>query len=141
MQSVTVVSPTVISTKMTAKKTATLGSYNVTVIEPGPVTDSCSNCLTIGTPSPTPAPTSINPSALHRGSSKTAATINGSNFQSGATVTSHTGIKISGVSFVSASQLNVSVTIASTVAPGAYNLFVHNPDGYSGECKGCLTVS
>ena len=141
VQSVTVVSPTVISTKMTAKKTATLGSYNVTVIEPGPVTDSCSNCLTIGTPSPTPAPTSINPSSYAPGSSKTAATINGSNFQSGATVTSHTGIKISGVSFVSASQLNVSVTIASTVAPGAYNLFVHNPDGYSGECKGCLTVS
>jgi outer membrane protein assembly factor BamB len=88
-----------------------------------------------------PAPKSINPSSFTPGSHDTPATIRGSNFESGATVTNHAGIKISVVSFVSSSQLDVTVSVASTVAPGTYNLFVHNPDGSSGACKGCLTVS
>lgn len=141
VKSVTVTSPTTIRVALFPSKTAVLGSYNITVAEPGPIADSCTNCLTIGTPPPPPAPTSINPSSFTPGSQDTAASIDGSNFESGATVTSHAGIKISVVSFVSSSQLDVAVSVASTVAPGTYNLFVHNPDGYSGTCNGCLTVS
>jgi len=141
VKSVTVTSPTTLKVALFPSKTAVPGSYNITVAEPGPIADSCASCLTVGTPPPPPAPTSINPSSFAPGSVKTAATIDGSNFESGATVTSHAGIKISVVSFVSSSQLDVTVSVASTIAPGNYNLFVHNPDGYSGECKGCLTVS
>ena len=140
VKSVSVISPTTIKVVLHPSNTAALGSYNVTVVEPGPVADSCTNCLTIGTPPPPPDPVSITPSSFAPGSHNTAATVDGSNFESGATVASNQGIRISTVSFVSASQLDVAVTITSTVAPGTYNLFVHNPDGYSGECKGCLTV-
>ena len=141
VRSVTVTSPTTIVASIFAGTSASPGPRDVTVVEPGPVTDSCTSCLTIGTPPPPPAPTSITPSSFAPGSNDTAAAIQGSGFASGATVTSHAGIKFSSVTFVSSSQLNVSVTVASTVAPGTYNLFVYNPDGHSGECKGCLTVS
>ena len=141
VKSVTVTSPTTIKVALFPPQTAVPGSYNITVAEPGGIADSCRDCLTIGPPSPPPAPTSITPSSFAPGSQGTAASIDGSNFESGATVTSHAGIKISVVSFVSSSQLDVTVSVASTIAPGTYNLFVHNPDGHSGECTGCLTVS
>lgn len=139
--SVSVTSSTTLKVDLYAGKGATLGPRNITVVEPGPVADSCTSCLTVGTPPPPPVVTSINPGSFAPGSNKAAAAIDGSNFASGATVTSHSGIKVSVTSFVSSSQLNVAVTVASTVAPGNYNIFVNNPDGYTGECKGCLTVS
>lgn len=88
-----------------------------------------------------PVPTSITPSSFAAGSAKTSVTIAGSGFAAGATVTSHTGIHVSSVSFVSSSELTADVTVASTVAAGTYNLFVHNSDGKSGECTGCITVT
>lgn len=139
--SVSVTSPTTLKVDLYAGKGATLGPRNIVVIEPGPISDTCTGCLTVGTPPSPPTLTSITPGSFAPGSKKTAAVINGSNFESGATVTSHSGIGVSVVSFGSASQLNVAVTIASTLAPGNYNLFVNNPDGYTGECKGCLVVS
>lgn len=139
--SVNVTSATSMTVSVHADNGATLSARNITVVEPGPVADSCTACITIGTPPPPPAPTSINPSSFAAGSKDTTATITGSNFAAGDTVTSHTGIVLSGVSDVSASQLDVSVTVKSSVTPGSYNLFVMNPAGYQGECKGCLTVS
>lgn len=141
VRSVTVTSPTTIVASIYVGTSASPGPRDVTVVEPGPVTDSCTSCLTIGTPPPPPVPTSITPGSFAPGTSNTAATVQGSGFASGATVTSHAGIKFPSVTFVSSGQLNVSVTVASTVTPGTYNLFVHNPNGSSGECQGCLTVS
>jgi polyvinyl alcohol dehydrogenase (cytochrome) len=139
--SVAVNSDTSITVGLFAGKSATLGPRNITVVEPGPIADSCTGCLTVATPPPSPAPTSITPSSFAAGSANTAAAIAGSNFESGATVLSHSGIRLTNVTFVSASELDVSVTIAASVAPGNYNLVVHNPDGTSGKCNGCLTVS
>lgn len=141
VRSVTVTSPTTIVASIFVGASTSLGPRDVTVVEPGPVTDSCTSCLTIGTPPPPPAPTSINPSSFAHGGQNSPATIQGSGFASGATVSSQAGIKFPSVTFASSGQLNVSVTVASTVVPGTYNLFVHNPDGHSGECVGCLTVS
>jgi outer membrane protein assembly factor BamB len=141
VKSVTVVSPTTIKTRLFVGSGATLDARDVTVTEPGLVEDSCSSCLTIGTPPPPPAPTSITPSTFAAGSTNTPVTIDGSNFEPGATVSSHSGIKVSSVTFVSSGELTASITVAGTVAPGTYNLFVHNPDGYSGKCAGCLTVT
>ena len=140
VKSVSVVSPTTLKVVLFTSKTAALGSYNIAVSEPGPIVDSCTSCLTIGAQAPRPVPTSIHPGSFPQGSHDVAASIAGSNFQSGATVTSHAGIKISVVNVASGSQLDVTVSVASTIPPGTYNLFVHNPDGYSGPCTGCLTV-
>jgi outer membrane protein assembly factor BamB len=141
VQSVTVSSATSLKVGIYVGKTATTGTRNITVMEPGPVSDSCSACLTIGTPPPSPVVTSINPNTFVHGASKQGAAIMGANFVVGAHVTSHGGVTISVVSFVGSTQLNVSVSVLSTLAPGSYNVFVYNPDGSSGECKGCLTVT
>ena len=139
--SVTVNSDTSITVGLFAGKSATLGPRDITVIEPGPLADSCTGCLTVATPPPSPAPTSITPSSFAAGSTNTAAVIAGSNFESGASVLSHSGIQLKNVTFVSASEYDVTVTVTGSVAPGNYNVVVHNPDGTSGKCNGCLTVS
>jgi outer membrane protein assembly factor BamB len=138
VKSVTVVSSTTIKASIFAGKGATLDARNVTVVSPTLVEDSCTSCLTIAD---LPAPTSIAPSSFAPGSSMTPVTIDGSNFESGATVTSHSGIKVTNVTFVSASELTADVTVGETVAAGTYNLFVHNPNGYSGDCAACVTVT
>jgi outer membrane protein assembly factor BamB len=140
VKSVKVVSSTTLKVTLYAGTSATLGPRNITVVEPNLVTNSCTGCLTVGTPPPPPAPTSITPSSFAPGSSKVAAVVAGSHFESGAKVISHSGITVSVSSFVSSGQLDVKVSVSSTLAPGTYNLFVDNPDGYTGECKGCLTV-
>jgi hypothetical protein len=139
--SVTVTSPTTMAARLYAGTKVALGSYNITVIEPGPTSDSCTGCLSVGTPPPPPAPTSISPASYAPGATGVAATVDGSGFASGAVVNSSAGIRIFDVTSTSASQLAVRVSVAGTVSPGTYNIYVKNPDGYSGVCKDCLTVA
>jgi polyvinyl alcohol dehydrogenase (cytochrome) len=141
VDTVDVVSAATIKVKLFASSGATLDARNVTVMEPGPTDDSCTACLTIGTPPPPPAPTAIDPSSFAPGSTKTPVTIHGSDFLSGATLGSSGGIRFTAVTFVSASELKADLTIEGSVAPGNYNLYVHNPGGFSGTCTGCITVT
>jgi hypothetical protein len=55
-------------------------------------------------------------------------------------VTSHKGITVA-TAFVSSTQLNLSVSVASTVAVGSYNVVVTNPGGGQFNCKACLSVT
>jgi hypothetical protein len=55
-------------------------------------------------------------------------------------VTSPSGISIK-ATFVSSTQLSVSVTVKSSVTPGTYSFSVKNPDGVIGKCANCLTVT
>jgi hypothetical protein len=109
------------------------------VIEPGspPVADTCTACLTIA---PKPVVSSITPNSFTAGTSNVAATVIGQHFDSGAAVTSHAGISFH-TTFVSSTQLDVTVSVNSTVTPGTYNLYVTNPDGLRGKCTNCLTVT
>jgi hypothetical protein len=52
VKSVTVVSSTAIKVSVFVAKSALPGTYDVSVTEPGPVVDSCTSCLTIGTSPP-----------------------------------------------------------------------------------------
>ena len=87
-----------------------------------------------------PTITSVTPNSLPQGASLQAVTLGGTNFVSGAKVTSHSGISAT-TTFVSATQLNLSVSVASTVVPGTYNVIVTNPDTGKFNCTGCLTVT
>ena len=87
-----------------------------------------------------PTITLVNPNSLPQWASHQPVTLTGTNFQSGATVLSHSGIKAS-ATFVSATQLNLSVSVASTVAVGNYNIVVTNPGGGQFNCKSCLSVT
>jgi outer membrane protein assembly factor BamB len=144
-RNVDVVSPTTITFTAAAQTGAQSGPRNIAVIEPGAVgqpdvSDTCTACLTVGTPAPPPSPTSISPSSLPQGASHAAVTLAGTNFESGAKVISHSGITVQS-SFVSSTQLSLSVTVSVTETPGPYNLFVDNPDGGVGKCANCLTVT
>jgi hypothetical protein len=137
VNSVTVVSPTKLSVKVTAQSGAVVGERDITVIEPGPTADTCTNCLTVDA---APTLTSASPSSIEQG--KTAAlTLAGTGLQAGAVVTSSAGISFAGTKTVSATELTTTATVAASVATGTYNLQVTNPDGGTAECAGCLTVT
>jgi outer membrane protein assembly factor BamB len=139
VDSVTVVSPTTLSVKVTAKATASTGARGITVIEPGPTADTCTSCLTVD---PAPTVSSASPSSIPQGEAG-AVTLAGANFESGAQITSSagTGVSFTGTKFVSSAELTTTATVAPAVATGSYNLRVTNPDGGTVVCAGCLTVT
>jgi len=138
----TVVSATKLQVKLTVLSTASLGTRDISVSISGspPTVDSCTACLTIATGTASPTITSLSPNSLPHGASKQPVTATGTNFQSGAKVTSHKGITVA-TAFVSSTQLNLSVSVASTVAVGSYNVVVTNPGGGQFNCKACLSVT
>jgi len=135
----TVVSSTVLDVPVTVGAKASLTARDISVIEPGspPVADTCTACLTIA---PKPVVGSITPNSFAVGASNAAATVTGQHFDSGAVVTSHAGISFK-TTFVSSTQLDVTVSVSSTVTAGTYTLYVTNPDGLRGKCASCLTVT
>ncbi len=137
VDSVTVVSSTELSVQVTAESGAEQGFRDISVIEPGPKADTCTNCLAVDR---APTVTSASPDSVSQGGSA-ALTLTGTQFQSGATVTSSAGITFSGTTFVKTTELTTTATVASSVATGTYNLTVTNPDGGTGTCTGCLTVT
>ena len=137
-QSVSFVSSTSLNASVNVSPTAALGPSNVTVMTSGGP-GFCTGCLTVaGATAPTI--TQVSPNSLPQGASDQAVTLTGTNFQSGATVVSHTGITAR-ATFVSTTQLDLSVSVATTVAPGLYNLDLTNPDGGKFVCTGCLAVT
>jgi outer membrane protein assembly factor BamB len=138
VDSVTVASPTALSVRVTAKAAVNPGARDITVIEPGPTADTCTNCLTID---PAPTVSSASPSSIARGEAA-ALTLAGANFRPGAQITSSAaGITFGGTTFVSSTGLTTTATVAPSVATGSYNLRVTNPDGGTALCTGCLTVT
>jgi outer membrane protein assembly factor BamB len=135
--SVVVISPTSLQVTLSANATAAVGPRNITVIEPGPVADTCTNCLTVD---PAPTVSSATPSSIPQGEA-TAITLAGTGFRSGAHITSSAGISFSGTKFVGSAELTTTATVAASVAAGSYNLRVTNPDGGTAVCTGCLTVT
>jgi hypothetical protein len=139
---VTVVSPTQIDVQVTVAGTAAQTTRDISVIEPGSpfIADTCTDCLTIGPKPAPPAPTSITPSSFTPGSKNVPATMSGTNFEPGAVIASHAGMSVQ-ATFISPTQLDLTVTVNATASAGTYNLWVTNPDGMRGECVGCLTVT
>ena len=101
-------------------------STTVTVNEP-----------TVGT---APAVNACNPSSGSRADRFTV-TVDGSNFQNGATVSFGRQIKIRGVLFVSSSKLDVEIEIHKKAPSGTRDVTVTNPDGQSGTMAACFTVN
>lgn len=140
VDSVQVTSPTTLSVQITAASTADTGWRDIAVIQPGssgPIADTCAKCLQINWQ---PTVSSASPSAIPAGETATV-TLTDRYIQSNATVTSASGIVFSPAKLLSATQASTQATVAPSVAPGSYNLTVTNPDGGTGQCTGCLTVT
>jgi outer membrane protein assembly factor BamB len=135
--SVVVNSPTSLQVKFSVTGKAAVGLRDITVIESGPVADTCSGCLTIDA---SPTVTSASPNTVPQGETANI-TVTGTNFQPGASLNNANGITFSGTTFVSSTQLTSTATVSPSAATGIHKLRVTNPDGgVSGICS-CLTVT
>jgi hypothetical protein len=87
-----------------------------------------------------PTVSSLKPSAIGQGATKTKVTVTGTNFVSGATVSvSGSGVTVKSVTFDSSTQLTVKLAVTAGAAPGLRDLTVTEGSG-SGTCTGCLTI-
>jgi hypothetical protein len=97
--------------------------------------------ITVGTPAPPPAVSSVNPNSGTQGLSLTSVIITGSNFQSGTTCSFGAGITVNSCAFNSATQLTANITIGSTATVGTRNVTVTNPDTQSSTLTNGFTVT
>jgi hypothetical protein len=105
---------------------ATLGSYEARLFLNNSFTRAAaSNTIIDANINPTPAITSLAPASVAAGSAAFTLRVNGTGFVTGATAT--VGGAARSVSFVSATQLDVSIQAADVAAVGAVNIQVTDP--------------
>ena len=121
------VSTSQLTIALTTADLATVGTYPVVVTNPAPgggASSPASFTVTGSSGNPVPTITSLNPSSLPVGATPQTLTINGTGFLTSSTVT------FSGVAhaptYVSASQLTISLTTADLATEGTYPVIVTN---------------
>jgi hypothetical protein len=114
---VTVHSPTSLSFTVVVDANATIGTRNVSVVEPGsPSTDDpCSDCLTLVA---APTLTSVTPASLARGTTAPV-TVTGTGFAPGARLTGPDGVTFSTPTVVDPTTITATVTVSATAATGS----------------------
>jgi hypothetical protein len=124
--SVTRNSATQLTVRITVSATATIGSRNVIVTNPGAPSTTLTNGFSV---TGRPTITSLSPTSAPRGVARTV-TINGTRFAVGVKVAfSGGGITVDSVTRVSSTQLRVRITIAANATRSARNVTVTNADG------------
>ena len=120
--------PDDISATIPASSLLTPGSYTVTVVSPDTL-GAVSNAVTfvINGPASNPVPTikSLLPASLPTGSPAQILTIDGTGFLPASTVAFNGAVHAA--TFISASQLTISLTSADLAKAGTYPVFVTNP--------------
>jgi hypothetical protein len=137
------VSSTQLTANITISSTATVGSRNVTVTNPDGQSRTLANGFSVTSSGPPPPPTvtSVSPNSGTPGQNLPSVTINGSNFQSGATCSFGAGITVNSCGFVSSTQLTANISISSSAAMGPRNVTVTNPDSQTGTLTNGFTVT
>jgi hypothetical protein len=118
------------------------GPYSVVVMLTDSVGGSASKTFPVSI-NALPTVATATPTPRGQGAQGQVITINGSGFQNGATVAfSSAGVTLaSGVTFVNAGQLRVTVNISGSATVGAGNVTVTNPDTGVGVGTGVFTVT
>jgi hypothetical protein len=138
-KSVTYVSGTQLTVKLSVGSGAALGSYTVKIVNPDGGVGRCTACFTV---TQGPVLSSIAPSVVTRSSTQSV-TLSGNFFAAGATVSGPTGVTFSNVVVSSATTITATITVSPT-APTGTNLTVTVLEPLSvgagrGSCA-CLTV-
>jgi len=139
-------SPTALSGGSFNLAGVTTGSWDVVVTNPvgqGGQSGSLSGGFSVTAPAG-PTVSGSNPANGNQGVNNLAVTVNGSNFASDASVAfSGTGISVTGTTVVSASQINLTVTVSnSALSTVAHNITITNVSaGQSGTCTGCFAIN
>jgi hypothetical protein len=126
VNSTTYTSATSLTANITIPATTTPGAYGVTVNNPDGTTATAANPFTVNGPPTIASPSATTPQIVTH-STTASFSITGTNFESGAKVAAGAGFGTATVTFVSSTQLKVSIK-ANTVK-GTYDLTVTNPDG------------
>jgi hypothetical protein len=120
------VTATSISLRVSITSTATTGLRSITITNPDGGERTLANSFTVLVG---PTVTSLSPASLARGASATI-TVNGTNFATGVTVAfAGTGLTLGTVTLVSATQLRLTVTAATTATIGLRGITVTNTNG------------
>jgi Bacterial Ig-like domain/IPT/TIG domain len=131
---------TQLTVNVTIASDAPIGARDVIVTNPDAGTSTCDDCFTVGKK---PTLTSASPNQLGQGASAQPVTLTGTDFVSGATVSTPggSGVSVGTVQFVDAQHLTVPLTVAADATVGTVALTVTNPDGGSATCSNCLTIT
>lgn len=135
----TYVGPSTLRISVNAALPLGASSRDVIVTSPGIGSTICAGCLSI---SAKPIPAAASPS-LAMGATERTVTVTGTGFQSGASalLTGNPGAAVLDTSVVSPTTLRITVTIANVAVVGRYDVRVTNPDGGTGTCHDCFTVT
>jgi uncharacterized protein (TIGR03437 family) len=131
----TFVSATQLTAQITAADVAAQGSGSVTVFNPAPG-GGLSNALTfsITATNPLPSVSSLSPNSTAAGSAAFTLQVNGSNFVAGSVVQWNGAARTT--SFVSATQLNASISAADVASQSTAQVAVFNPAPGGGTSNG-----
>jgi hypothetical protein len=120
----TYVSATQLSISLSTADQATAGSYAVVVTNPGPG-GGTSSAVSFAVDNPQPTLSSVTPPSALAGAAAQTLTLTGTNFVSGSTVT-YNGVGHT-ATYVSGTQLTISLSTADQATAGSYALVVTNP--------------
>jgi quinohemoprotein amine dehydrogenase alpha subunit-like protein len=119
--------------------TATLGSHDLTVINPDGGSATLVNAVTV---TARPTVTSVSPNSKARGGSASNVTVTGTGFAAGAGVNfTGNGITVVSVTRNSATSLTVRLSVSGGATTGLRDVTVTNPDGGSGTLAGGFRIT
>lgn len=136
-KSVAVLSSTRLNATIDTSSAAVVGTRNITVTRANGSSKTCTACFTVDTK---PVPTSLDVSTLARGASVTTS-LRAAGVVHGVTVSVAGGGVTATVTGVIPGRADLTLTATASAAAGPRTLTVTNPDGGSGACTNCLTVS
>ncbi len=145
INSCTFVSATQMTANIDVLTTAAVGARDVTITNPDSQVATLAGGFMVaaGTAAPPPSLTSVVPNAEFRGTTNAAVVLNGANFQPSPTCNFDVdfGGTINTCTYVSPTQINVSLTIAANAVLGGHNVVVANADGQKAQLINGFTVT
>ena len=131
-------SSTQITVNVSVATDAPTGSGDITVTNPDFQSGKGTDIFTVN---PAPVITTLSPAQLPQGATNEDVTIQGDNFQDGASASfSGTGITVNSTTFVSATEITANVSIEVTAELGDHDVTVTNPDYGVGAKTDAFTV-
>jgi len=118
---------------------APLTTYDVTVTDPGFGVGTCSACFSVNSG---PTVSSTSPSSRGAGAVNQVIAVNGTGFAPDTALAfGGAGITISNTTYVSSTQMRVTISIAPGSTNGPRSVTAVNSDGGQGSCAACFTVN
>jgi hypothetical protein len=137
VNSVSFVSSTQLTAKLSVATSAATGPTNVVVTNPDSTQGGCGGCLTID---PGPQVYSVSPSSGTRGTTLDVQVF-GANFAKGAKVKFGKGITVNSHTFVNDGEIDANITISTTAKTGGQTITVTNKDHGVGTLPDGFTVN